>query len=62
MFDPNKLQMTISLQIYGAGNQNLRLEKQINLDQNLTLEQAEKVLTKFSELAEAVQKEQKTGE
>lgn len=54
----NQFEMTVTLEIYGPMNQNLRLTEKTQLSRSLTIEQAAKVLQRFSDLAKAVQLEQ----
>jgi len=53
-----KYTMQVSLQIYGPGNQNLRIVEETTLSRTLTLTEAAQVLTRFSDLAKTIQQEQ----
>lgn len=51
---PETLRMRVMLEIYGEGNQNLRLTEDVSINHAVTLEEAARILTKFSELAKAL--------
>ena len=50
----NEFSMRVSLEIYQGSNA-LRLNEEIQIRRPMTLEEAARVLTKFSELAKQVQ-------
>jgi hypothetical protein len=48
--------LCVTLEIYGPGNQNLRLTERTPLTRGMSLEEAAKVLTAFSTLAQEIRR------